>query len=446
MKALRNILFNQVTRNAVIYTFCLLFVYRLGSFVVTPGINAEALIEGQNFGTGDISTLFNFFGGGSILMMSVFALGVTPYITASIIIQLLESDLIPSMNQWKYQGVDGQNKRSNYTKYLAIIVAFLQAIGISFGISISSGVSLVTSNNYGEVLGYIVVALIMTAGTAILMWIGDRITENGIGNGMSVLIMAGILSQMPIQLNSIYQAFVGKAGKELALLSLSWTLIAIITLIVIIMVIYYNLAYVKIPINYVRSGKSVMRKNSYLPIKLNPAGVIPVIFAQPLMIVLAFCVNWVFNNVTYFSSNGIGTLENIARSFFDATAQYWFIYVLVYGTIIVAFSVFYSYVQMNPENMTENLERQGAYIIGVRPGEETLEYFSKVILRTTLWGGLILALLAVLPTIIQEVGRTSVQLQLMGTGLIIVVSVLVQTYQSLKNKVESKKYRRLIGE
>ena len=446
MKALKNILFNQVTRNAVIYTFCLLFVYRLGSFVVTPGINADALLDAQSYTTGDITTLFNFFGGGSILTMSVFALGVTPYITASIIIQLLESDLIPSMNQWKYQGVDGQNKRSNYTKYLSIIIAFLQAIGISFGLSTATGVNFVGSNNYNEVLSYIVVALIMTAGTAILMWIGDRITEKGIGNGMSVLIMAGILAQMPTQMNAIYQVFVGKVGKELALLSLSWTLIAIITLIVIIMVIYYNLAYVKIPINYVRSGKSVMRKNSYLPIKLNPAGVIPVIFAQPLMIVMAFCVNWVFNNVTYFSSNGIGTLENIARSIFDANGQYWFIYVIVYASIIISFSIFYSYVQMNPENMTENLERQGAYIIGVRPGEETLDYFSKVILRTTLWGGLILALLAVLPTIIQQVGNITVQLQLMGTGLIIVVSVLVQTYQSLKNKVESKKYRRLIGE
>ncbi|MGL5021287.1 MAG: preprotein translocase subunit SecY, partial [Mycoplasmatales bacterium] len=360
-------------------------------------------------------------------------------------IQLLENDLVPSMNQWKQQGVDGQNKRSNTTKYLSIVIAFVQAIGISFGLYQLYGMNLVVGNNSG-IIGYVVVALIMTAGTAILMWIADRITEKGIGNGMSVLIMAGILSQMPSQMNSIYALFIDKVGKDLAMLTLTWSLIAIITLMVIIMVIYYNLAYTKIPINYVRSGKGTVRKNSYLPIKLNPAGVIPVIFAQPFVIVIALGVNWICDNLEFFTRNGIGTLEKIFRSLFDAQGEYWVLYVLVYGTLIVAFSVFYSYVQMNPENMTENLEKQSAYIIGVRPGEDTLDYFSKIIVRTTLWGGFILALLAVMPTLIQHFGNITVQLQLMGTGLIIVVSVLVQTYQSLKNKVESKKYRRLIGE
>ena len=446
MNALKNILFNKVTRNAIVFTFCLLFVYRLGSFIVTPGIDSASLLELQKLINGDVSTLFNFFGGGSITRMSVFALGVTPYITSSIIIQLLENDLIPSMNQWKHQGVDGQNKRSNTTKYLSIVIAFLQAIGISFGLYQLYGMNLVVGNNYSGVVGYVVVALIMTAGTAILMWIGDRITEKGIGNGMSVLIMAGILSQMPAQMNSIYNLFVDKVGQDLVMLTLTWSLIAIITLMVIIMVIYYNLAYTKIPINYVRSGKGTVRKNSYLPIKLNPAGVIPVIFAQPFVIVIALGINWICDNLEFFTKNGVGTLEKIFRSLFDAQGEYWVLYVLVYGTLIVAFSVFYSYVQMNPENMTENLEKQSAYIIGVRPGEDTLDYFSKVIIRTTLWGGFILALLAVMPTLIQHLGNITVQLQLMGTGLIIVVSVLVQTYQSLKNKVESKKYRRLIGE
>jgi len=439
MNALLNILKNNVTRNAIFYTLGLLIIYRLGSFIVTPGIDSNVLLEFTNQFLSGATALFDFFGGGNISQMTIFALGVTPYITASIIIQLLESELIPSMKEWKHQGVDGQNKRSNYTKYLALIIAFIQALAISFGMYATFGTSFVKDNNF------LLIALIMTAGTGIMMWIGDRITEKGIGNGMSVLIMAGILAQMPTQINSIYLSFVGKVDAAALQNALVWGIISIITLIVIIMVIYYNLAYRKVPINYVRSGKGTVRKNSYLPIKLNPAGVIPVIFAGPLMLILNLITVGILDNVEAFKANGIGVYEKIARSLF-APGEYWLIYVVVFTTLIIGFSVFYSYIQMNPENMSENLEKQSAYIIGVRPGEETLEYLSNVILRTALWGGIVLALLAVLPTIIQKVGNVSVNLTLMGTGLIIVVSVLVQTFQSLLNKVESKKYRRLIGE
>ncbi len=438
MKNLISILKNKITRNAIIYTLALLMVYRLGSFVVTPGIDSDALLGFTDSFFGGVGSLFDFFGGGNISQMTIFALGVTPYITSSIIIQLLESELVPSMKEWKHQGVDGQNKRSTYTKYLAIIVAFIQALAISFGIYASYGTSFVTNNNF------IMIALIMTAGTAIMMWLGDRITEKGIGNGMSVLIMAGILAQMPTQMNSIYSSFDAMEKAEVYQNALVWFLIGIITLIVIIMVIYYNLAYRRVPINYVRSGKGTVRKNSYLPIKLNPAGVIPVIFAGPLVTVLNLGVTWICDNLEFFTKNGIGVYEDIFRSLFFP-GEYWIIYVIVFSSIILAFSIFYSYIQMNPENMAESLEKQSAYIIGVRPGEDTLNYFAEVILRTTLWGGLILALLAVLPTILQKVAGIQHNMALMGTGLIIVVSVLVQTFQALSNKVESKKYRRLIG-
>jgi preprotein translocase subunit SecY len=205
------------------------------------------------------------------------------------------------------------------------------------------------------------------------------------------------------------------------------------------MVIYYSLAYRRIPINYVRSGNGTIRKNSYLPIKLNPAGVIPVIFAAPIILILGLGVEWIFTNVEFFYSNGVGNFETIIRSMFTFRQDYWYVYSLTYGSIILFFSVFYSYIQMNPQNMSENLQKQAAYIIGVRPGADTEEYLGKVILRVSLLGGLILTIIAILPIILSSGGV------LLGTSIIIVVSVIIQIYQGLKSKVESKKYRRLLG-
>ncbi len=440
MTNLREIVKNKVTRTAILYTLMILFVYRLGSYVIAPGINTETLLQIQNALSSQLTTLFNFFGGGSLGKMSLFALGVSPYITASIVIQLLESDLIPAMTEWKHQGVDGQNKRSNWTKRLAIMLAFVQAFGIVFGYYATTGNMIVSDNNF------IFVALIMTAGTAIMMWLADRITEKGIGNGMSVMIMAGILAAMPKQLGQIYGLIKDASGIDAYKELITWGIVGIIFLLVVIIVIYYSLAYRKIQINYVRSGHGKLRKNSYLPIKLNPAGVIPVIFVSPLMLIFSMMFNWMFNNVEKFTSNGHGTLENVALSFVSFDAPYWIITVIVFIALIVVFSVFYSYVQMNPENMTENLEKQKAYIVGVRPGKDTEEYLSGVILRSSLWGGLVLAMLAALPYLLQNIANLEINISLLGTGIIIVVSVFVQTYQSLTNKVESKKYRRLLGE
>ncbi len=441
MNKAREIVSNKVTRNAILYTLMILFVYRIGSFVITPGIDSNVLLGLQEQLSGNsAATLFNFFGGGSIGQMSLFALGVSPYITASIIIQLLETDLVPSMGEWKHQGVEGQNKRSNWTKRLAIVLAFVQSIGIVFGFYAITGELLVQGNEF------VIVALIMTAGTAILMWLADRITEKGIGNGMSVMIMAGILARMPSQISTIYGFIKDASGTQAYQELLKWSIVGIIFLLVIIIVIYYSLAYRRIAINYVRSGRTHVRKNSYLPIKLNPAGVIPVIFVAPLMLILSMIINYMFTNIEALASNGVGTIETFIKSLFDLNAAYWPVALIVFASLIIIFSVFYSYVQMNPENMTENLEKQSAYIVGVRPGKDTEEYLSTVILRTSIWGGCILAAIAVLPYLLQHIGNLETNVALLGTGIIIVVSVFVQTYQSLVNKIESKKYRRLLGE
>lgn len=444
---------NKTTRNAILFTFMLLFVYRLGFYIVTPLIDGGSLVGLLGQAGSSLDVLFNFMGGGNIQRLSIFALGVSPYITASIVIQLLENDLIPAVAEWKHQGVDGQNKRSNWTKYLAIIFAFIQAMGITFGFSILQGANIIlpikfTDGSIVGVLEYLVIALFITAGTAIMMWLADRITEKGIGNGMSVIIMAGIVARIPIELNQIWSqiynaAYNGIKGLDIEFfkLTLLWGIIAILTLFLIIGVIIYTLAERKVKINYVKNSGGNASNNSYLPIRLNPAGVIPVIFVVPLM-----AIPGLIAKIPAFADNGVGTLQTVFTAPFDMTTTniYWPVAVVVYFLLVVGFSVMYSYIQMNPENMAENLEKQSAYVVGVRPGKDTASYLTTVITRTTIYGGIFLATLAILPTILANtLPLGNVQLQLIGTGLIITVNVLVQTYQAMENKVKSKTYKQL---
>lgn len=450
-----NLLKSKITRNAILYTFMLLFVYRIGFYIVTPLIDGGALVDLLEGSNSSLDVLFNFMGGGNIQQLSIFALGVSPYITASIVIQLLENDLIPSVSEWKHQGVDGQNKRSNWTKYLAIIFSFVQAVGITFAYSGFQGTGILLPIKFANdsvvgVLEYLVIALFITAGTSIMMWIADRITERGIGNGMSVIIMAGIVARMPVELNGIWGQIYNSAYDGIKGLSSEfyqtaglWLIISILTLFLIIGVIVYTLAERKIKINYVKNSNGSASERSYLPIRLNPAGVIPVIFVIPLMSIPGLVAT-----IPVFANNGVGILEKIFTSPFDMTLAnpYWPLALIVYFGLVLGFSIMYSYIQMNPENMAENLEKQSAYVVGIRPGKDTSDYLTKVITRTTIYGGTFLAGLAILPTILANtLPLGNVQLQLMGTGLIITVNVLVQTHQAMENKVKSKTYKKLFG-
>lgn len=464
---------DKTTRNAILFTFIILFIYRIGYYVITPLANGN-----EYLGSTPVDSFFAFMGGGNLKQLSIFALGISPYITASIVVQLLESDLIPSMAEWKHQGVDGQNKRSAWTKNFAIIFAFVQALGISFAMSVyySQAVTIEALNfSAGSIVNwneYLVIALFITAGTAFLMWLGDRITEKGIGNGMSVLIMIGILASLPQDLNAIIaqiQTSFASGQAEFIKSILVWSVFLLLTILLIIGVTIYALTYVRVKINYVKSSRGKVSKDSYLPIKLNPAGVIPIIFGYPLMQipVLVFLI-------PKFASNGVGPIQSWITVLFDVSgstvsknatdiATYIphyqnlaFIPIIIYAIIIILFSIMYSYIQMNPEQMSESLEKQSAYVIGVRPGIDTEKYFTKLITKTTIWGGSVLAILAILPMILQQVGPIiftslglsgagSIRMSLIGTGLIITVSVLVQTYDALKNKTESKDYKVLFN-
>ncbi len=441
---LKQILKSKVTRSAILYTLMILLIYRLGIFVVAPGTN-QILINTTRDSAGGIAGIFDFFGGGSLSSYSLFMLGVSPYISASIVIQLLETDLVPSIADWKNQGVQGQNKRSNWTKILAIVFAVIQSTGFILAIVLKNmQVSDLFGQGLSSTFDFVLMVTTITAGVAAMMWLADRITEKGIGNGISVVIMFGIISKMPSTFDQIYvQYFNGTS--ELAINSVMWLIIFIIQILLILVVIYYNLAKRKIRINYVRSSQGKVNENSYIPIKLNPAGMIPVIFVTPIMLLPVL----ILNLVPAFSENGKGQLEMFVRAFFDQTSEndYWYVALVVYFVLIVLFSMFYSYVQMNPKTMTENLERQGAYIVGVRSGEDTEKYLESIINQTSFWGGVVLALIASVPMIVTQIANvpSTINLSLLGTGLIITVSVIVQTYDALLNKTQSKVYRKLFG-
>ncbi len=442
---LKQILSSKVTRSAIAYTLLILLIYRLGTFVVAPG-TSQILINSANDTATGIAAIFDFFGGGSLSRYSLFMLGVSPYITASIVVQLLETDLVPAMSEWKNQGVQGQNKRSNLTKYLAIGFAVIQSVGYILIVALKNmQISDLLGTSYASTFDFILMIVSITAGVAAMMWLADRITEKGIGNGVSVVIMFGIVSRMPQTFNAIYTTYFQGVGEDLTLNLVMWSIILIIQILLILVVIYYNLAKTKIRINYVRSSQGKLNDNSYIPIKINPAGMIPVIFVTPIMLLPVI----ILQAVPAFAENGVGTYETVVRALFDtqATNEFWYVALVVNFVLIVAFSVFYSYVQMNPKTMTENLERQSAYIVGVRSGEDTEKYLESVISKTSFWGGVMLALIASVPMIVTQLANvdSSINLSLLGTGLIITVSVIVQTYEALLNKTESKSYRKLFG-
>ncbi len=444
-----SILKNKVTRQAILFTLLIFIIYRLGFYVYVPLVNVTEIKD-----LGAIGGLISALSGGNLLGMTIFALGVSPYITASIVIQLLENDLIPSVSEWKHQGVEGQNKRANWTKYLAVTFSFVQAFGIILYFYRIQSIQVlvpISGDGNASILEYVLVALFITTGTTILMWLADRITEKGVGNGMSILIMAGILARMPTQLIVIGQKIYGIVYNEVKGISSSdwiqlakWGFVFIVFLALIVIIIYYTLAYRRVNINYVKNSKSRLNEQSYIPIKLNPAGVIPIIFVAPLMqlplliLKLPYFVN---NNPVVDGVPTPGPYETVVRALFDYTGDHWYVAIVVYFVLIVIFSVTYSYIQMNPQNMAENLEKQSAYIVGVRPGADTEKYLAKVINKTTIYGGMILAFIAVLPILLTKLLGLTVGLQILGTGLIITVNVLVQTYKSLHNKTESKNYK-----
>ena len=413
-------------RNKIIFTLLMLIVFRIGTFIPVPNVNADVLKATDEF---NLVGFLNTFGGGALANFSIFAMGIMPYITASIIVQLLQMDVVPKFAEWAKQGDVGRRKLAQFTRYFTIVLAFIQSFAMSFGFNQFYGGSLITDTSIGS---YLTISVVLTAGTAFLLWLSEQITANGVGNGISIIIFAGIVAAIPNAVNQIYAQQIEGAGEQLFIKIVILVLLVLVILAVVVGVIYIQQALRKIPIQYAKrvAGRSpqVGGQQTHLPLKVNAAGVIPVIFA------VAFIVT-PQTLATFFGQNDVTTF---ITNTFDYTKP---IGMLIYVLLIVAFTYFYAFIQVNPENVADNLKKQGAYIPGIRPGNDTQAYLTKVLYRLTLVGAAFLCVIAVMPILFINFMNLPASAQIGGTSLIIVVGVALETMKTLEAQLVKRHYK-----
>ncbi|NAO99232.1 preprotein translocase subunit SecY [Halomonas sp. MG34] len=415
-------------RRKIIFTLLMLVVFRLGTFIPVPYTDKQAIdfMNSQN-----VFGFLNTFGGGALQNFSIFAMGIMPYITASIIMQLLQMDVVPKFAEWKKQGDAGRKKLAQITRYGTIVLAFIQAIAMSIGFNAMAGGMLITDPG---VLTFLVIAIVLTSGTAFLMWLGEQITANGVGNGISIIIFAGIVAAVPNGIQQLYSQYFVNPGDELFINIVIVALIALVVVAVVVGVIFIQQALRKIPIQYAKklvNRSPVGGHSTHLPLKVNAAGVIPVIFAIAFMVAPSTVANF------FEGSQIASTITTI----FDYTQP---IGMVLYVALIIAFTYFYTFVQVNPEQMAENLQKQGGYIPGIRPGKNTETYLTRVMYRLTFVGALFLAAVSVLPILLGGLAGLPTAVQIGGTSLLIVVGVALQTMKQLESQLVKRHYKGFI--
>lgn len=406
---------NKDLRKRILFTFLALFIFKLGTTIIVPGIDTDSL------GTNKLGflELMNVMGGGALEQFSIFALGVMPYITASIIVQLLQADVIPYFADLAKQGGTGRAKLNQITRYMGIALAFIQGYIFSFAFVAN-----------GTPMEYLTFALILTAGTSLLLWIGDQITAKGIGNGISLIIMAGIIATLP---NMFYQAWTGLvdfATTQTMLFGiLKFALFLLVYVLIIVGVVYIECAERRIPIQYANKSTMSQSKN-YIPFKLNSAGVMPVIFASIIVSVPS-----IIAAVT--KNEGLKLFVNKYLSYSSSVTGF-----ILYIVCIFTFAYFYTFFQLKPKELAENINQNGGYIPGIRPGEETVDYISKVLKRITTIGALSLSILAAIPILCSLIPSLPSSITLGGTSLLIVVGVALETYKQLSSELVTRNYTR----
>ncbi|MGN7178528.1 preprotein translocase subunit SecY [Paenibacillus sp. FSL R5-0490] len=416
-------------RRKIIFTLLMLIVFRIGTFIPVPGVNADLLKAQDEL---NVFGVLNTFGGGALLNFSILAMGIMPYITASIIVQLLQMDVVPKFTEWSKQGDVGRRKLAQFTRYFTIVLGFIQALGMSYGFNNLAGGMLIEKPG---ITSYLLIAVVLTAGTAFLMWLGEQITSKGVGNGISIIIFAGIVAGIPSTVNQIYAQQFENAGEQLFLRIVTVVLILIAVIAIVVGTIFIQQALRKIPIQYakrVTAGQnSAGGQSTHLPLKVNAAGVIPVIFAISFIITPRTIAG-------FFEQNDV-TLW--IQRIFDYTSP---IGMVIYSALIIAFTYFYAFIQVNPEQVAENLKKQGGYIPGIRPGNNTQEYLTRVLYRLTLVGALFLTVISILPVFFINIAGLPESAQIGGTSLLIVVGVALETMKQLEAQLVKRHYKGFI--
>ena len=435
LETLKNAFRIKDIRKKLFFTFCMMVVIRMGCQLPVPGVNRNYFSQWFAQNSNDAFNFFSAFTGGSFEKMSIFALSITPYITSSIIIQLL-TIAIPALEEMHKDGEDGRKKIAAITRYVTVALALIESIAMTVG---RSGMI----PNITFLKGFeVVVAL--TAGSAFLMWIGERITEKGVGNGISIVLMINILSSIPADITGLFEMFV--KGKTLAHGALAALIIIAVILVTIVMVIVLNDATRKIPVQYAKKmqgRKMVGGQSTFIPLKVNTAGVIPVIFASSLMSIPQMIVAFTGANVgTGIGATLIGMLSQ--NNWFNFSKPVYSIGLILYIVLNVFFAYFYTSITFNPIEVADNMKKQGGFIPGIRPGKPTQEYLEKVLNYLVFIGAAGLIIVVLIPIFFNGVFGASVSFG--GTSIIIIVGVILETLKQIESQMLVRNYKGFLSE
>ncbi len=437
-KTIKNALKTPEVRKRLLYTLVLIIVFRIGCFITVPGVDMIQLETLRDTNTEGIAGLIDIISGGAFSNFSIFAMSVTPYITASIVIQLLTL-IVPSLKRLTQEGGEvGRQKINKYTKAISIVLALIEGIGLYFsyqsqGIFVDSGA-----------LSAVLVVTGLMAGTALLMWLGDQITDKGIGNGVSMIIFIGIVSRLPSAISSIWNRLImSDSGFSTTGLLMGLALV-LGALILVTAVVFIQQAERRIPVQYAKRvvGRKMMgAQNTYIPLKIAMAGVMPIIFASSFMTFPAMLIQIFIPDIATQTGfwNVIYNLS-IATSSSNVAIGYTIANAVIYLLLIVGFTFFYIYATFNPAEVSANIKKNGGFIPGIRAGKPTTEYLSSVLTKLTLFGGLFLALIAILPMFMRFLPE-GLNVAFGGTSILIVVGVALETVQQLESQMVMKHYK-----
>jgi preprotein translocase subunit SecY len=411
-------------RKRLLFTLAILGVYRLGIFVTTPGVDRVAMRRVVQ-SSGGLLSLFNLFSGGALEQLSIFALGIMPYISASIILQLL-TVVIPALEKLKKEGEVGHRKITQYTRYGTIVLSVIQGFAIANyleSLRDPTGLMVVTDPGWGF---RALTVISLSAGTAFIMWMGEQITERGVGNGISLIIFAGIVARIPDALYQTYAAYRTRAGLD----ELKIAVLVALMVVVVAVIVFFERGQRRIPIQYAKrvvGRKLYGGQSTHLPLKVNTAGVIPPIFASSILIFPATLASWF----------------PFLQRFSDAVRPGEFIYDVLYVILIIFFAYFYTAVTFNPVDVADNLKKYGGYVPGIRPGKTTADYIDHVLSRITFGGAIYIAAVCVLPTLL--ISQFGVPFYFGGTALLIVVGVALDTVQQIEGHLITRHYEGFTG-
>ena len=422
---LKNAFKDKDIRSKIFFTLFILLLYRIGANITVPGVNAKAITRVAQTG---LVPMLDTVSGGGLDTYSIFSLGVSPYITAQIVIQLLQMDIVPKLVEWGKQGEVGRRKTNQVTRYLTLVVAFVQSLGITLGFNVLTEMGLVKTQTPQT---YIEIAIIMTAGTMLLTWLGDEINDKGLGNGVSVIIFAGIIARLPNGIYQLYKDFIiNNSASDRWQGILFFIAIIIAILLVTQFVTWFQQADLRVPIQYTRRA-ATSGSESFLPLKVNVSGVIPVIFASSFIITPATIL------MAFQRSHGNEQWFKISNQIFSLQTT---LGALIYTLLIILFTFFYAFVQVNPEKLAENLQKQGAYIPSVWPGKDTQKYVSKILIRLSTVGAVFLGLVALLPQLATNIFGLPSSIGLGGTSLLIVIGVVLELARQVDGLLMKREY------